>query len=484
MNLADKEFQLKIEKQMTDLYGAANPYYTYLGESTLVKDPVTAMKQDLVDKLKGSDDIINAMKRVLPGSTIAGIETSLTNYANGDVKAIPVEWRKKADEILANRRDARVLQATIDKTENEVRNSTEFKNGEAAIDKLIKDNDLPSLTITEGGTKYTFSPKEIANYNAIKVAKGMVSPGGVGLASTGFSRPLTAKEQILSKFDQGTKGLYDVKLGDFAGGNKDQKLVGAVLNRYSNALGNTYNNHIEAFNNAVTKALLPKSGKYIGVVSDIGVSDKDGATSAANMRGFAMDLLLKYDKAIGGTAGGAEGVDITKARGWLSGDGKADIQFKKVIQGDKTILLLVKGNDQVGIPMEPLEAIQLPTYKHEPSAFQKQVTSMQYMCNGGTNVTGDPTISLFQRNNFTNVKSMGVTGDLHWDESNPGTNYLNLNLKLPSGWKYLKIDDYPMDADQAQRFIQGLTDNKIKQLYLNNPDIPTEWKQEIQATYK
>lgn len=484
MNLADKDFQLKMDKQMADLYGTSNPYHTYLGESTLVKDPVTAMKQDLADKLKGSDDIINAMKKVLPASTIAGIEESLTKYANGDVKAIPVEWRKKADEILANRRDAKVLQATITKTENEVRNSTEFKNGEAAIDKLIKDNDLPSLTVTEGGVKYSFTPKEIATYNAMKIARSQASPGGVGYASIAFSRPLTPKEQILEKFDPQTKGLYDIKLEDLGGGNKNRNLVGAVLNRYSTALGNTYNKHMEAFDAAVTKALLPRSGKYVGVVSDIGVSDKDGATSAANMRGFAMDLLLKYDKAVGGTAGGAEGVDIAKARGWLAGDGKADIQFKKVVQGDKTILMLVKGNEQVGIPMEPLEAIQLPTYKHEPSPFQKQVTSMQYMGDGGTNVTGDPTISLFQRNNFTNVKKMGVTGDLHWDESNPGMNYLNLNLRLPSGWKYLKIDDYPMDADQAQKFIQSLSDKDIKQLYLNNPDVPDEWKQEIQATYK
>jgi hypothetical protein len=38
-----------------------------------------------------------------------------------------------------------------------------------------------------------------------------------------------------------------------------------------------------------------------------------------------------------------------------------------------------------------------------------------------------------------------------------------------------------MDARQAIQFINNLTDEKLKQLYLADPRIPEEWKQEIRS---
>jgi hypothetical protein len=37
----------------------------------------------------------------------------------------------------------------------------------------------------------------------------------------------------------------------------------------------------------------------------------------------------------------------------------------------------------------------------------------------------------------------------------------------------------PMDRDKAMNRILSLTDKQIKDLYLNNPEIPVEWKEVI-----
>jgi hypothetical protein len=89
--------------------------------------------------------------------------------------------------------------------------------------------------------------------------------------------------------------------------------------------------------------------------------------------------------------------------------------------------------------------------------------------------------AFFQRNSFTNLRNLSAVADLQWNQSNHSKNYLNLNLKLPSGWKNLQIDNNPMDSRQAIQFINNLTDEKLKQLYLADPRVPEEWKQEIRS---
>ena len=63
-------------------------------------------------------------------------------------------------------------------------------------------------------------------------------------------------------------------------------------------------------------------------------------------------------------------------------------------------------------------------------------------------------------------------------------NYLNLNIKLPSGWKNLQLDDVPLDIKNAQAEISKFTDNDVLNIYLQNDKVPQSWKDEIRRTYQ
>jgi hypothetical protein len=100
------------------------------------------------------------------------------------------------------------------------------------------------------------------------------------------------------------------------------------------------------------------------------------------------------------------------------------------------------------------------------------------MNNGNTNISNDPTLAIFPTSSFGNIKNLGVTADLQWNDKNRSMNYINLNLKLPSGWKTLQVE-VPVDADGAMEFVNRADDKYIKNLYLNNSTVPSAWKEEI-----
>jgi hypothetical protein len=59
-----------------------------------------------------------------------------------------------------------------------------------------------------------------------------------------------------------------------------------------------------------------------------------------------------------------------------------------------------------------------------------------------------------------------------------------LNIKLPSGWKNLQLNDVPLDIKNAQAQISTFTDNDILKIFLNNPDVSQDIKNEIIKTYQ
>ena len=73
---------------------------------------------------------------------------------------------------------------------------------------------------------------------------------------------------------------------------------------------------------------------------------------------------------------------------------------------------MMKGTEEAIIPLIPLEANQLPKYSNEPSTIQKQVISAQYMNNGNTSISSDPTLAMFSRNKFVNVKNLNAKLDI------------------------------------------------------------------------
>ena len=329
-------------------------------------------------------------------------------------------------------------------------------------------------TITTGG--YTYSQKEILRFLNKKELFTRSTTTGKMRREDLFYDSLDAKEKVLYSAQLNKNAVIPFPASLFVKKDSENERVKNIMYQYA-SIEQAQLNFANVFENKKNTKLAEISGKYIPVVTNINVSNKDGATSRNTWEGIVGTVLLRYSMP-GGTKGGAEGTDIKTAREWLNSKDKDDIQYKKLIQGDKTFIIMMKGTEEAIIPLIPLEANQLPKYSNEPSTIQKQVISAQYMNNGNTSISSDPTLAMFSRNKFVNVKNLNVTADLQWNESNNAINYINLNLKLPSGWKSLELSA-PVDVDGATEFIYKANDNYIKNLYLSDTRVPESIKNEI-----
>ena len=264
--------------------------------------------------------------------------------------------------------------------------------------------------------------------------------------------------------------------------NKNQQVISNVLSSYFD-LGPKYNAYNTAYNTALADKIRTKAGKYIPSVANINVSNKDGAVSRDNVGGIIGSVLLRFTDPFGGTPGGSAELshsDAIAGQDMLASKNKDNIQYKKIIQGDKTFALMMLGSKQVLIPLTSIEAAQLPKSKDEPSQEEIDVKNAQMLGGGNTNVTNNPEQSHFQTNKFTNVRKLSVTADLNHDKT-PGSalNYINLNIKTPSGWKNLQLDDFPMDVKNATALVGSLTDQDIINYFLYDSKVRKDVKEEI-----
>ena len=482
MNMDNKKYELAVNKQMTDLYGAQSGMSFYGGQSTFIKSPEVAIKDDINSNLSTANNKFNEILKGVPNVDAGMLETMLKNYANGDksaLKNIPVEWRDEADAILSSRAEAKRLEGAILRVESDVKNSKEFKLGQANIDKVIKDEKLPTLNLSYGGVNYSFTQKEIVEYNALKNVSGVA---GAAVPTTSFSKDLTDKQKILKKFDANSRNLGEVGFSGFGRTSDSEKLVSAVLTRYKNAT-DVYKKEITNFSNAVSNKLSNLTGKYIPVQYNINVSNKDGATSRDTWEGIAGSALMIYQENLGGIKGGAAELsqkDITKGRDWLTGKGgKEDIQYKKLVQGDKTFLVMAKGDDEVTIPLPDVIAYQLPVNNNEPSRFNSKLTTAKNLGDGNTNPNHIPDQAFLQRWDLPNIQNLNVNIDVKQNKTTPGKNYVVLNLSTPSGWKYIELDQYPMSDDNVEKFVKTLSDKDVKAYFLNDATLSPLTKEQI-----
>jgi len=468
MALEDAKYKLAFDKQQIELYGLGSDFTVYGGQSTKVKDPVAAMRSDANSKEQFANGIINKMVAAVPNTNANMWKVKIAEYQNGNVNAIPVDWRDDVDLLLDSQREARRLNTAIKQAEQNAEKTPEVLAAKQQINKDIAS--LPTLRV--GNT--TFSQRELLDYlSKEEYLTGASGTGGAGKTLLVVDQSkLTDKERI----------LYNYRLRGTGDANVDS-VIGSAFKRYSDVTAKN-KDITKKVNDAVYDQLLSKTGAYIPMMSNITVTSKEGASSRNRFEDIAMLSLMKFDSDFSGIPGGSDMIskdEIAAARGWLSGKDKGDIQYKRLVQGGQTYLVLVKGNEEKFIPLTPEEAVQIPTSSNEPSYLQKQVTTAQHLGNGNTNTSGMVGDAFFQRNSFTNLRNLSAVADLQWNQSNHSKNYLNLNLKLPSGWKNLQIDNNPMDSRQAIQFINNLTDEKLKQLYLADPRVPEEWKQEIRS---
>ena len=164
----------------------------------------------------------------------------------------------------------------------------------------------------------------------------------------------------------------------------------------------------------------------------------------------------------------------------MSSEGRSNINYKKLTQGDRTYLILNKDGKEITIPLEAREAQQLPIVDtNEPSAEEKDVVEAQYLSGiGSTNATGKYSDAYFGRSRMP-YSGVDIKADLSWNKSNTAKQYIELKLNTTNGVVPLQLDKNPMSRQDAILFLRQLTKAQIKQLYLENPLVSDSDKQAI-----
>lgn len=481
-----KQGREKLDLEIAKIYGTAGGFTTYAGESTNVKSPLIAMRQDAVAKdqmaIGGVKEIATGLFGKATPENVGAVEAAIKTYQNATTdeerNSIPVEYRGIANSIIENRIKANNITNAISESEKRAMSNPALAGSVAAMDNALKSK--KGFTITVGGKPTHFTNKEILSY----LSKEEIKDAGTNGFVTG---PNTGSQKLTNNIDPNTltakeKALYEVVKGNRYGlsptaANASQSVIGGVLSQYSDVV-NQGKSFRSAMNSFVSQDMLERSGKYIPSISSIFVGNsKEDNMARARMESVVGTVLSRYKR----DKGGAEGLDVPGAESFLTGDGKNDIQYQKVIQGDKIYVVMKKGAEEHMIPVTAMEAGQLPKMKGEPSALEIDITTTQAMNNGSTNLTGKAEDAIFQRFNFSNVKSLNVAADLKRDRSNPAIQYMTVQMKLPSGWKSLPLTDYPMDVSKAATMIGGFTDKEITQMFLDSKNVPQSWKDEIKT---
>ncbi len=510
MDIKTKEYDLKVQKQIAELYGTTMgpdgkpAFTTYLGQSTKVKDPLTAAELDVVDLNSSADTKVQAIAKDIKGATVGQVEQAIKDYNSGDPKRIanaskiiPVEWRDEVDQIINMRTEAKRLQAGISNVKNEVANSPEFIDRRRSLSESVKG--LPSITIKDAaGNNVVFTPNEIAAYLGKIETKSSAAPGGVGVATSRPIATLSPKERLLysasgnlqggeeglKQFGQQMKQAIGGLFGMSSPSTQVQSSVVNTLRRYNEKIQNASNKYEKDLNFAVSTKLLERTGTYVPMLETISFGSGEGNIARRTWEGIASNALAKYDEGYADQlAGGEEKMDSDDrdtAKSWLSGEKKDNIIYKKLTQGNKTYLVLINNGEEVFVPLSQDETSQLPRTSNTTSPFYKQIVDAQYYLNGKTNPTGKYEDAMFNRSSIPNV-TLDVKADLDWNKSNTEKQYITLMLNTPAGVYPLKLDNYPMDRTRAIGFIQGLTNEKVKQLYLQDPSIPQEWKSVVSS---
>lgn len=479
MNMSDKEYELKVAKQNAELNGTSGQFEVYGGQSTNIKDPLIAMQDDVLTLNTDANKSVEGLASQIKLS-VGQMEQAIKDYNSGDASKrqaattiIPVEYRDEVDEIINNRLKAERIENGLVTIKTEVENSPKFKQKSSGIQQEISNSSLPTVSIDYNGNKLTFSKAELAELTsktssaAAIASESNVYSGQPYQYEQDFDKPLTQKEKFLLEF---------INSSDRE--NKTQ--LNKTLFQYKSAFKDKIKTLSEEIDNDVKKKISERHGSYIPRSVGIVTQDSKARETWANL---TSRLLSKYTGGNMGIEGGAEQMspsDAETALKWLA-DTKADkIQYGKLTQGNKQFLTMRLGTEEVTIPMSQAEASSLPMVDAgTPNSEYKEVVEAQLLGGGNTNPSGNFDKAYFNHSYLPNIKTLNVKADLSQNSKNSVVNYITIHLNTPSGQKSLKLDNNPMPRESAIEIIKGLTDEKVKTLFLQDSRIPAEWKEEI-----
>ena len=444
MQMKLQEYDLKVKEMETKLYGSAGQTFSVTGGiGTKVPDQKGAVMRDIQDKSVMVEDQVNLLLRELNAGGGAKVEkvqllNVLDKYLKGDVaeyeSLIPRDLQSLADSIITVKSDLNRKEQYWNNVQRQA-----LEQSAAKIDPV---------TIKTASGEVTFTPQEIANYlSKVKSTSGTVADPQAGIrlqSSVTFTTPLTEKEKLLHT-------------------NKGSKLS-EIEDIYESTLDNL---------------LLQAGGQWLPREVSFPINDR------GVWENITTSLLRKAtDSELSGMRGGYPGLsadDAEEALNWFVGKDKDDIQYKKLEQGDKTSLLIIKGTESFAIPLTTEEAAKLPIRDTEAiSSQERRLVEAQQMGNRNTNPSGKFEDSYFNKSFMPKV-NMNVRADMKHDVSNPGANYITLRLKLPDGNVYPLDLSTPVGRVPGMNLIANLNDQKIKQLYLDSPNLPAKVKAYLQT---
>ena len=401
------------------------PFLNTLGAGTQnLPSPLVALHQENDAAAIGIEQDIKAMltnNPQLKGDRLE-LQKKLVEFQNGNLEAISGPMRNTAQRILDNRK----LIRENDFIEKKLTAEVENENPNLAI--------KTNLNLTVNGKKVTYTPNEL--YEFAQIMPNIVDP----LRRVN----LTEKQALLA--DHAFIGSRKVS-------DRDRDLVQGTLKNVL-SIGKERDQKIQ-------EKLAAISGKFVGMVENI---DASKPKLRQDLEGMAGSILLRYTPGGGGLPGGDEflaNAEAVKAREWFTGEGKGDLQYKRIKQGGNDYLMVMKGTESALLKMTPNEAAQIPT---SVDTYSQNIREKQSMFGGSTNSTGKVEDAEYQRNTFKNTRKYAVVADLKNDPTSPEENYINLKIKVNGTWQPVQLDNNPMTAIKARALLSNMTDEDIEKV--------------------
>jgi Ca2+-binding EF-hand superfamily protein len=468
-----ENYKLKVDEANAKMFGVPGGFQVYGGKSTSVPNQRVALFKDIDAASSIVETQVNELVNALNaggGTKVKKIQVlnALDAYAKGYTTAydylIPNDLKDLGNSILSAKSDLNRKQQFLKTTEQEVANSPEIQELKNQYNTQLED--IGALTVTIKGREMNFTPFEIAQY----LSKVQETVTGGQMSGTGATGGQKIETKILSPLTEREKLIYDNK-----------GMLRGYLDTYKRA-GSNYNNQ---YNSLVEKKISDKTIQYVPRELPIIFGSGEGNIARNTWENISTSLLRKVvESSLSGMEGGYEGLSASRAREallWFDSSDKSNLQYKKLEQGDQTSLIILKGDEEIIIPLDPREAQQLPIIDRDsPSPQLRRLMEAQAMGGRNTNPSGSFENSYFQGQFMPRVK-INARADMKQAFGTPEKQYITIRSKLPDGTVYPLQLDEAVDATAGMNFIGNLTDEKVKQLYLQSPKISEEVKRIIRT---
>lgn len=450
------------EKKWNTENAPIDPFLNTLGIDTKnLPSPLTQLSKEneaAGTQIESDINTILANNPQLKGNR-AELQKKLIEFQNGDYDALGGPMRKTAERILENRK----LIRENDFIEKKFRAEVEAENPELAARKKELDAQLasmPGVTLTSGGVTTKYSARELYDLKS-RINTYVLS---TGIIQTGSGAQVTTKNtyQAYLKANPNIPKKEAALINSMINKESNEKAVNERLRSF-NDIYQKSNEFDKTFDQQVENKLAARTGKFTPTVEAL---DASNPRNRQKYEGVVSNILLRYAPGYGGLPGGDQFLsneDAVKAQTWFSGEGRGDIQYKRITQGGDDYIMMMKGSDKVMIKMTPEEAAQ-PALVTTVDRYGQSILDKQKLFGGSTNATGKVEDAQFPRNSFKNTRKYAVVGDLKNDPTSPYQNYINLKIKINGSWQPIQLDRNPMSAVEANSIITNMTDEDVERL--------------------